>query len=75
MNSPRESCRLDNDRGVSRQHAELYQQAGRLRLRDLDSTHGTHINGDDIDDKALLPSDKIQVGYSLLIVKTERCER
>jgi hypothetical protein len=69
------AIRLDNDRGVSRRHAELYQQDNRLRLRDLDSTHGTHVNGDDTDDKALMPSDKIQVGYSLLIVKTERCER
>lgn len=66
------AIRLDNDRGVSRRHAELYRQAGKLRLRDLNSTHGTRVNGFDIDDKGLTPGDKIHVGYSLLIVKTER---
>ena len=66
------TIRLDNDRGVSRRHAELYRQAGVLRLRDLGSTHGTHVNGDNINDKALTPGDKIRVGYSLLIVKTSR---
>jgi hypothetical protein len=66
------AIRLDNDRGISRQHAELYQRAGRLHLRDLASTHGTNLNGCDIDDKGLAPGDKIHVGYSLLIVKKER---
>ncbi|MEW5961889.1 MAG: FHA domain-containing protein [Chloroflexota bacterium] len=65
------AIRLDNDRGVSRRHAELYRQAGKLRLRDLDSTHGTRVNGYDIDDKGLTPGDKIHIGYSLLIVKTD----
>lgn len=66
------TIRLDNDRGVSRRHAELYRQAGVLRLRDLGSTHGTNVNGDNINDKALTPGDKIRVGYSLLTVKTSR---
>jgi hypothetical protein len=66
------AIRLDNDRGVSRRHAELYQQADVLRLRDLDSTHGTNVNGFTIDDKGLTPGDKIRVGYSLLIVKAEK---
>lgn len=69
------TIRLDNDRGVSRQHAELYQQAGLLRLRDLDSRHGTNVNGYNIDDKGLTPGDEIRVGYSLLIVTAERQER
>jgi pSer/pThr/pTyr-binding forkhead associated (FHA) protein len=68
------TIRLDNDRGVSRQHAELYQQAGLLRLRDLESAHGTNVNGYDIDDKGLAPGDKVRVGYSLLIVTAERQE-
>lgn len=64
--------RLDNDRGVSRQHAELYHQAGGLRLRDLGSTHGTMVNGHPVKDKGLRPGDKIRVGHSLLTVKTSR---
>jgi hypothetical protein len=62
---------LDNDRGVSRRHAELYWPAGRLHLRDLDSTHGTNVNGADITDEGLASGDKIRVGYSLLIVNVE----
>ena len=50
----------------------LARQAGKLRLRDLDSTHGTKVNDYSIDDKGLTPGDKISVGYSLLIVKTEK---
>jgi len=63
---------LDNDGGVSRRHAELYQHAGKLRIRDLNSTHGTKVNNYNISDKGLLPGDRIRVGYSLLIVKMER---
>jgi hypothetical protein len=66
------TIRLDNDHGVSRRHAELYWQGGTLRLRDLGSTHGTSVNGYKIDKKDLTPGDKIRLGYSLLIVKTER---
>lgn len=61
--------RLDADLGVSRRHAELYAQAGALRLRDLRSAHGTLVNGFTISDKGLRPGDKIQVGHSLLVVR------
>jgi hypothetical protein len=61
--------RLDGDLGVSRRHAELYQQAGVLRLRDLRSAHGTLVNGFTINDKGLMPGDKIQVGHLLLVVR------
>lgn len=67
--------RLDNDLGVSRRHAELYQQGGKVRLRDLESTHGTTINGSKINDKELASADKIRLGYSLLIFKIERLMR
>lgn len=66
------SCqvRLDGDRGVSRRHAELYQEGHILRLRDLNSTHGTTLNGRRITDQALQPGDRIRVGYTLLVIKT-----
>lgn len=60
--------RLDNDLGVSRLHAEFYEQAGVIRLRDLKSTHGTQVNGFNIDDKGLDAGDQIQVGVSTLRV-------
>lgn len=60
------AVRLDADLGVSRRHAELYQQAGVLRLRDTSSAHGTTVNGYTITDKGLAPGDRIRVGHSLL---------
>ena len=60
------AIRLDADLGVSRRHAELYWQAGVLRLRDTNSAHGTTVNGYTITDKGLAPGDRIRVGHSLL---------
>jgi hypothetical protein len=65
---PEAVVRLDGDLGVSRQHAEIYQQAGVLRIRDLKSTHGTQVNDFSIDDKSLDPGDRIRVGVSILLV-------
>lgn len=66
------TIRLDNDHGVSRHHAELYQAAGqdgRLHLKDLGSTHGTFVNGHQIQDTPLTPGDKLLLGHSLLILE------
>lgn len=63
------TLRLDRDLGISRQHAEIYWQAGTLRLRDLRSSHGTAVNGFNVEDKALELGDKIELGQSALIVK------
>ena len=62
---------LDDDLGVSRRHAEIYDQAGVLRIRDLKSTHGTQVNSFSIDDKSLDPGDKIQIGTSTLIIEIQ----
>jgi hypothetical protein len=62
------SIRLDEDRGVSRLHAEIYQQSGVLRIRDLNSTHGTKVNDFSITDKSLDPGDEIRLGGSVLVV-------
>lgn len=70
--SPGCDIRLDNDLGISRQHAELYQQGGQVRLRDLASTHGVSINGYDVKDKGLTPGDRIRLGHSVLIFTRER---
>jgi hypothetical protein len=62
---------LNGDLGVSRQHAEIYERGGVVRIRDLKSTHGTWVNGYSIDDKSLDPGDKIKVGLSTLLFKME----
>ena len=63
------SIRLDGDQLVSRLHAEIYEQSGVLRIRDLNSTHGTKVNDFSITDKSLDPGDQIRVGISILRVE------
>jgi hypothetical protein len=64
--------RLDRDLGVSRQHAEIYRADGALHLRDLSSTHGTAVNGVAVSDRVLQAGDRIEVGYSTLLVTAPR---
>jgi pSer/pThr/pTyr-binding forkhead associated (FHA) protein len=61
---------LDADRSVSRQHAEIYQQGGWLFIRDLDSKHGTQVNGVWISDHRLETGDEILIGDTLLVLET-----
>jgi hypothetical protein len=60
---------LDEDMGVSRKHAEIYESNGNLRIRDLNSTHGTQVNGICIEDKSLEPGDRLQIGMTVLVVR------
>lgn len=64
------AIRLDGDLGVSRKHAEIYEREGILRIHDLQSTHGTLVNGSRIEDKSLEPGDQIQVGLTILVAST-----
>jgi FHA domain len=66
---PEAAVRLDQDLGVSRHHAEIYEQAGELRIRDLSSAHGTRMGGSNIEDRRLAPGDRIQVGVTTLVVQ------
>ncbi len=65
------SIALDKDQGVSRLHAEIYQQTGALWIRDLKSMHGTKVNGISIDNKSLDPGDQIQVGETTLTIEVQ----
>jgi hypothetical protein len=60
------ALRLDDDHGVSRHHAELYRQNGQLRIKDLNSTHGTFVNGRQVQDAELAPGDTLKLGHSYL---------
>jgi hypothetical protein len=62
---------LDSDIHVSRKHAELYLQGPTLRIRDLNSAHGTQVNGFSIQDKGLEPGDRIEIGRTILEVVAE----
>jgi hypothetical protein len=61
---------LDADRSVSRQHAEIYQRGGWLFIRDLDSKHGTQVNGVWITDQRLDAGDEILIGDTLLVLES-----
>jgi hypothetical protein len=63
---------LNNDLGVSRNHAEIYVQEGVFHVRDLQSTHGTYVNGKRIFDHSLNVGDEIQIGASTLALRALR---
>lgn len=63
------SLPLEADRLVSRQHAEIFERGGGLYLRDLNSLHGTRLNGKPIRETRLSPGDTIQVGDSVIVAE------
>lgn len=69
------SIRLDEDLGVSRQHAEIFTQDGLLFIRDLNSTHGTLVNGLRVAERALKPGDQIQIGFTRLLIRMAKERR
>jgi hypothetical protein len=59
---------LNGDGRISRRHAELFTRQGVLTIRDLNSTHGTRVNGTPVRDRALRPGDRIQIGETVLVL-------
>jgi len=66
---------LNQDLGVSRHHAEIYELGGKLHIRDLGSAHGTHLGGSRIEDQELAEGDRIQVGMTTLVVLTNETQK
>ena len=63
------SCSLQlRDLAVSRQHCSLETAAGGLRVRDLESRHGTFVNGIPVREKVLAHGDLLEVAGSLFLV-------
>ena len=57
---------------VSRVHCRLtVSGTGELQIRDLESTNGTFVNGERIDEACLAPGDKLQVGRVELVALHE----
>jgi pSer/pThr/pTyr-binding forkhead associated (FHA) protein len=53
---------------VSRRHAEVFFRNGDFRLRDLGSTNGTFLNGQQVEDSSPLSAgDKIEIGSSIIV--------
>jgi hypothetical protein len=57
------------DSRVSRHHARLQARRGTLVFTDLESTNGSRVNGIRVDECALGPGDRVQVGDTVLLVE------
>src|SRR5262245_27904636 len=56
-----------NDERVSRFHAKIQEDGGRVILTDLDSTNGTRVNGQPVQMRVLQPGDQMTIGRCLLL--------
>ncbi len=62
------SCTLHlHDTEVSRQHAELRRTHRDYTVSDLDSSNGTYVNGNRIQQHVLVSGDHVQVGATLML--------
>ena len=62
------------DLAVSRQHCVVEPSGDRFRVRDLDSRHGTFVNGVPVRERDLEPGDQIAVGDSVFLFQVEEAE-
>jgi hypothetical protein len=60
-----------NDANVSRKHAAIYWNNGRLMIDDLGSTNGTMVNGYPVTRTVLKPNDVVAIGDSRLTVEAK----
>ncbi|MFQ5731506.1 MAG: FHA domain-containing protein [Planctomycetaceae bacterium] len=56
-----------NDERVSRFHAKVQDDSGRVILTDLDSTNGTRVNGHPVQMRVLQVGDQVAIGRCLII--------
>jgi predicted component of type VI protein secretion system len=56
-----------NDERVSRFHAKVQEDEGKIILTDLESTNGTRVNGHAIKMRVLQIGDQVQIGRCLLL--------
>jgi S1-C subfamily serine protease len=60
---------------VSALHCELTITGGSYRLKDLDSSNGTFVNGDRISEVKLKPGDTVHMGTAAFVLTNGRLER
>jgi hypothetical protein len=54
------------DKGVSRRHAQVRDEGGRLTITDLGSTNGTRLNGQSVGSRELSDGDRVTIGTTIL---------
>lgn len=59
------------DSGVSRAHAEVHVEDGRVRVVDLSSTNGTLVNGRRVAEAELSDGDRLDIGATALIYRSD----
>lgn len=64
-----------NDERISRFHAKIQDDSGRIILTDLESTNGTRVNGRPIRMRVLRPGDQISVGRCLLVFNSTTADK
>ena len=64
--SPKVAISL-TDTEISRVHAKLVVEGGKIFVEDLESTNGTFVNGDPVRRQLLADGDKIQVGTTTIL--------
>jgi pSer/pThr/pTyr-binding forkhead associated (FHA) protein len=64
------TVRIQNDLALSRRHAMLFAQHEELWIRDLDSRHGTAINGVQLHEQPLKSGDRITLGSTVLALQS-----
>ena len=70
MGRSRDGCEVRvNHPSVSRRHCELTWLADTLFVRDLDSRHGTRVNGQLVHEAVLRSGDELSLGARRFIVE------
>ena len=59
---------------VSRHHARIVRKNGKYQIVDLNSTHGTFINGQRVEEQALRDGDQVRLGRKELLFSTRLLE-
>jgi len=62
------------DPSMSRHHAELVYGASEFRVRDLESSNGTLLNGSAVEEYAVRNGDKLTMGETIVRFEVERLE-
>ena len=57
-----------NEPTMSGLHAKIFSTDEGVRIRDLESLNGTHVNGDRIVEVDLKPGDQIKIGRAMIVV-------
>lgn len=60
------------DKGVSREHAEIFRVGEMVFIRDLGSRNGTFVNDEQLEEELLREGDTVRVGNTQMVFESER---